>query len=281
MGLDVYGLLQLLSLPRQLRTTNAYASKMISLVPFSSVKTIPVTAECIRKNAYDLSWLQISKANFGLELQWVPHKPTGWFVEYVGNAVKFAVGFVPLIGTLLQVGFALGWTALIDPDRFMDVLQEEVPGLVFTIRIVDLIKEDIEKTREYMPAGWAENGKMLQAPPDQIKGDVGKDADMDGLVATYIIAKTGKVLDKSGGVPTPAADQEDVEEVMDGEIPTPAADQEDVEEVLDATLIGDASDTDAKWLEYSKQIPPGSDMEKARKAWDAAQKMIAEMALKA
>ena len=251
LGLDVFGLLQLLSLPRQLRKKNAYSSKMISLVPCSLVNTIPLTADCIRKNASDISWLQISKANFGLELQWVPHQPSGWFEEYMVNAIKFGLGFVPLIGTILQIEFSLAWSLIRDPDHFMEVLKEEIPSVGLVVGVIDEIKAQIEKTKEYVPDGWAENGQSLQVPPNQIKGAIGEDAIVNGPGTTYTVAKTGKVLAKSGAVSAPAADQEDAEDVLE-----------------------------AKWAKYLPQIPGGVDIKEARETWLKVQEQIAERAWK-
>lgn len=61
---------------------------------------------------------------------------------------------------------------------------------------------------------------------------------MNGPGTSYIVAKTGKVLAKSGGVPPPAEDQEDMEDELD-----------------------------AKWAEYLTKLPPGADTKAARKTW--------------
>lgn len=88
----------------------------------------------------------------------------------MANAIKFGVGFVPVIGTILQISFALAWTAFTDPDRFMDVLKEEIPSVGLVVGLVEEIKAQIEKTRKFVPDGWAGNGNVLQVPPNQIKG---------------------------------------------------------------------------------------------------------------
>lgn len=107
-GLDVYGLLQLLALRRQLRQLNAYTSKFISFVPCSAIKTILLSPKGSRVDGYDFNFATIANANFGVELQWMPHKPTTWFADYVKNVITFGLGFVPGIGFILSICFSLG-----------------------------------------------------------------------------------------------------------------------------------------------------------------------------
>ncbi len=163
------------------------------------------------------------------------------------NAIKFGLGFVPLVGTILQIEFSLAWSLIRDPDHFMDVLKEEIPSVALVAGVIDEIKAQIEKTKEHVPDGWAENGQPLQVPPNQIKGVIGEDAIVNGPGTTYTVAKTGKVLAKSGDVSAPAADQEDAEDALE-----------------------------AKWAEYLKMIPPGANIKRAREGWLKMQKEIAE-----
>ena len=167
------------------------------------------------------------------------------------NAIKFGLGFVPLIGTILQIEFSLAWSLIRDPDHFMEVLKEEIPSVGLVVGVIDEIKAQIEITKEYVPDGWAENGQSLQVPPNQIKGAIGEDAIVNGPGTTYTVAKTGKVLAKSGAVSAPAADQEDAEDVLE-----------------------------AKWAKYLPQIPGGVDIKEARETWLKVQKQIAERAWK-
>lgn len=205
-GLDIYGLLQLLSLPRQLRQTNAYSSKMISIVPKGSLKTNGLAQAFKQHNRYDFDWTQIAKANFGLELQWLPHKPNGWFVEYIKNAIKFALDFVPIIGFILQIEFSLGWTALTDPDSFYETLKEEIPLVLLTDGIISELKSEAEKIKKFLPPGWDQVGRALQMRPDQIKDDIGgdKEGSLNGVGPSPTIVKTGKIMAKTGGVLAPA-----------------------------------------------------------------------------
>lgn len=151
----------------------------------------------------------------------------------------------------------------------MDVLKEECPSVGFTIGFIEEVQTQAKKIREWVPDGWAENGRALQAPPNQIKGDVGKDGNLDGLGTTYIIAKTGKVLDKSGDVPPPAAGQEDVEDELDADLIEDASESESQDEV------DVAARADAKFAKYLQNVPPGVDVKDARAGWDRAQEIIA------
>jgi len=42
---------------------------------------------------------------------------------FIKNVITISLGFVPGIGSLLSVSFALGWTALTDPDSLWEEMQ--------------------------------------------------------------------------------------------------------------------------------------------------------------
>lgn len=211
-GLDIYGLLQLLTLPRQLRVSNAYAAKLISIVQTNDIKTVPVSSLNLSQavDQYDFSFTKIASANFGLEVQWKPYQSNTWFAEYVRNSITFALGFVPGVGFILAISFSLGWSALTDPDNFYDTLRSQIPAVILTEGIIQELKESAEATKKLLPPGWDVAGKALQMPPTQIKGGVGGDdalmQSLDETIESYNFFKAAKVLAKSGSVGTPAAD---------------------------------------------------------------------------
>lgn len=70
LGLDIYGLAQMLSIPRQLRKGSPFQSRLLRVVPFRDVKTVPVQRRYYDK--YDFDWPTVCKANFGIDVQWRP-----------------------------------------------------------------------------------------------------------------------------------------------------------------------------------------------------------------
>lgn len=207
LGLDVYGLLQLLCLPRQLRGTNPYAAKLIHLTNKDRIKTVDLSQDLVRKDENDFDWAKLAGANLGLELQWMPHQNSDWFTEYVKNVINFALGFVPGVGFLLQIAFSLGWAGLTDPDTFYETLKSQIPAALLTDGIISELKNDADAIKKHLPPGWDQVGKAMQIQPDLIKDDIGTDekGSLDGVGKDPVIAKTGRIMGKSAGVPTPAA----------------------------------------------------------------------------
>ena len=205
-GFDIYGLVQLLALPRQLRQLNAYTSKLISLVKCDAIKTIPLSPKGSRLDGYDFDFAKVASANFGVELQWVPHTPSTWFGDYVKNVITFGLGFVPGIGFILSISFSLGWTALTDPDSFYDALKASIPAVLLTDGLISELKKDAAETKKLLPPGWDQVGKALQVPPTQVEGSLGTDEEgsTDGVGRSWTFEKAAKVVEKSKTVGTPA-----------------------------------------------------------------------------
>ena len=80
-GLDVRGLIQLLTLPRQLRRDNCYKLKLVRLISASDVKTVPVTQSV--SDDFDKSWTQVASGNFGLDLTWRAPEKTTWMENFI------------------------------------------------------------------------------------------------------------------------------------------------------------------------------------------------------
>ncbi len=205
-GLDVYGLLQPLALPRQLRQLNAYTSKFISFVPCSAIKTISLSPKGSRVDGYDFNF---ANANFGIELQWMPHKSTTWFAGYVNNVITFSLSFVPRIGFILSISFSLGWTALTDPDSFYEALKAQVRAVLLTDGVISELKKDAAATKMFLPPGWDRAGRALQVPPTLKEGsaDTCTEASLDGVGQSWTFTKASKVLEKSKTVETPAPEE--------------------------------------------------------------------------
>ncbi|KAL9610454.1 MAG: hypothetical protein Q9167_004852 [Letrouitia subvulpina] len=79
----------------------------------------------------DFSWTALAKASYGLELVRKPFTPNNpWIMNNMRNMFQFALGFVPSVGFVLQIAFALGWTAISDPDDFYEAVKSNVPGFI-------------------------------------------------------------------------------------------------------------------------------------------------------
>ena len=60
------GLIQLLSLPRQLRKDNCYKLQLVRWILAYDVKTVPVTKSV--SDSLDKPWTAVAGGNFGLDL---------------------------------------------------------------------------------------------------------------------------------------------------------------------------------------------------------------------
>ncbi|KAL8830035.1 MAG: hypothetical protein Q9191_001674 [Dirinaria sp. TL-2023a] len=200
LGLNVFGLLRLLALPRQLRNADPYESKMIQITRgIDRIATVATSPDLIRKNGYDFDFPKILEANFGLELQWLPHTQDKWFEDYMKNLITLGIGFVPGIGPILAVSFVLGWSALTDPDSFFATLKTACPPLLLTDGVIRELQLEATLTKAFLPAGWDQVGKPFQIPPAQIQGELGTDQEksLDDVPKSESVEKTKKVIKKS------------------------------------------------------------------------------------
>ena len=174
-GFDIYGLCQLLSLPRQLRKGNAYNLKMITLLERGSMKpVIPLSKDRGQfVDSNDFSWTQLAQSSYGLELVWKPFIPNNpWFVNNIRNGLQFGLGFIPEVGFVLQIAFALGWAAIFDPDNFIEAIESNVPGFAQFGELYHAIKGDAEEIKQLMPPGWNQAANPLQIPHTLVKDAV-------------------------------------------------------------------------------------------------------------
>jgi hypothetical protein len=220
-GINVYGLLQLLNLPRQLRKANAYNSKMIKIVPNSGIRTVHVATSYT--DNYDFDWTAIAKANFGLELQWKPTQKSTWLANFLQNVLTIALGLIPVVGPILAVAFPLGWTALTDPDSFFDQLKTLVPAVDLTDQLVKQIKKDIEETKALIPSGWDQAAHPMQSeilPEGAAVQDAPPSLDLEEIGRSLSFIMAGETLEASGGKYPDIDQREDEGEVVVENQPT-------------------------------------------------------------
>lgn len=165
-GFDVYGLIQLLSLPRQLRRDNPYAARLIRTVRREDIQTVWLWSTWSAAN--DLDWTQVANANFGLDLQWKPAQRGTWLGNFIRNVITAGLGMIPVAGPFLAILFPVAWTLIVDPDSAYDLLRDLAPGVDLTDRIIRTILDSINETKEYLPDGW----ERLALPAQQASSGV-------------------------------------------------------------------------------------------------------------
>ena len=209
-GLDVTGLIQLLTLPRQLRRDNCYNLKLIKIVSASAIKTVSVTKSF--EDRYDKSWLDVAHGNFGLDLTWRPAEKTTWMENFIKNTLTIAIGFVPGVGPLLQITFSVGWTLISQQDTgaAFALLKDLCPGLDLAEHVAQELIKSSSETRKFLPDGWeklnltAQKGAFaeLQSTPKPIE-------DMDRMLPMLL---QKEILDATGNSP----DNEKKEDTEEG-----------------------------------------------------------------
>lgn len=80
----------------------------------SAIETVSVTKSF--EDRYDKSWLAVAKGNFGLDLTWRAPGKTTWMESFVRNTLTFAIGYIPVVGPLLQIASSLGWILISEED---------------------------------------------------------------------------------------------------------------------------------------------------------------------
>ncbi|KAE8370897.1 hypothetical protein BDV27DRAFT_789 [Aspergillus caelatus] len=205
-GININGLVNLLSLPRQLRAQNAFTSKNIIIVESSLVASPKL--ERSFDDGTDFDWAKVAGANFGLSIQWKPApKKQDWLENFLKNSLTIAVGFIPGIGPIAAIAFPLIWTAIADPDSFVDTWRNLCPGVDLQLKLLEAIKDSAKETREYLPEGWEQTAlgpKFLSGPHASgtrvaaLVADPGSnpgDLDTEALIINELKALEGESVD--------------------------------------------------------------------------------------
>ncbi|KAL9026402.1 MAG: hypothetical protein Q9196_004928 [Gyalolechia fulgens] len=157
LALDVTGLIQLLTLPRQLRRDNCYNLKLLMLEQAISLQPKQGVSKSY-SDGPDLSWIRVANGNYGLDLTWHPPQKSTWQENFIKNVLTIGIGFVPGVGPILQIMFAVGWTMVTqdDPEAAFQVLKDLCPGIDLTEKILSELKNTARETRLFLPDGWKE-----------------------------------------------------------------------------------------------------------------------------
>ena len=178
LALDVTGLIELLSLPRQLRRDNCYNLKLVKVHKAGMITPVHLKVSKSFRDEDDISWLQIAKSNYGLDLMLQPPQRSTWQENFIRNVLTIGIDFIPGVGPLLQIAFSVGWTMLAeeDPEAEYDLLKNLCPELDLTDKMIRELHKSVIKTRTYLPDGWQqlnlnvakeavdESVKSLQSP---------------------------------------------------------------------------------------------------------------------
>ncbi|KAF7594180.1 hypothetical protein BBP40_010029 [Aspergillus hancockii] len=204
-GININGLVNLLSLPRQLRAQNAFTSKNVIIIDHDLVAS-PKVERSFKDNT-DFDWAKVASANYSLSIQWTPApKKQDWLENFVKNSLTIAVGFIPGIGPIAAIAFPLVWTAIADPDSFIDTWRNLCPGVDLQLKLLEAIKDSAKETREYLPDGWENTAlgpKFLSgARPHTVTmaaltSDTGSENDLDSekLIVNELSALKGQSTD--------------------------------------------------------------------------------------
>ncbi|KAL8778972.1 MAG: hypothetical protein Q9213_007157 [Squamulea squamosa] len=201
LALDVSGLIELLTLPRQLRRDNCYNLKLIKLQQAISLQPYQPVLKTY-SNGPDISWLTVANGNYGLDLTWQPAQKSSWQETYIRNVLTIGIGFVPVAGPFLQVAFSVGWTLVSqeDPEAAFALLKDLVPGILLTEKIKIELKKAASETRAFLPDGWQELNLTTQSKVAQTevasKPIEAMDAMLPMLLQKEVLDATGNSQDK-------------------------------------------------------------------------------------
>ena len=200
LALDVTGLIELLTLPRQLRRDNCYNLKLIKLQQAISF-TAPKNVSKSFSDTGDKNWTDVAKGNFGLDLVWQPPQKSTWQENFIRNVLTIGIGFVPTAGPFLQIMFSVGWTLLSEenPQSAFETLKNLCPGIDLTEKVIEEIKKSAGETRKFLPDGWEElNLKLQEKTVDDAKTTPRPIEKMDAMLPMLL---QKEVLDATGNSP--------------------------------------------------------------------------------
>ena len=216
LALNPYKIIQLLTLPRQLRRDNCYNLKLLKLQQGISLQPHPQTSKSYH-NGPDVAWTTIANGNFGLDLTWKPPNKSTWEENFIKNVLYIGVGFVPGAGPILQVMFSVGWQLIIqeDAEAAYSALKDAIPHIDLYDKMIRDLHKSAQETREFLPDGWEGLGlqtKTAAAPfetkPKPIEA---MDAMLPMLLQKEVLVATGNDPDKQ----TSVADEGEGETIVD------------------------------------------------------------------
>ncbi|CEJ57898.1 hypothetical protein PMG11_06575 [Penicillium brasilianum] len=130
-----------------------------------------------------------------------------WLISYFNNAMAFAIGYVPIIGPLLAIGWSVAYTAIAQPDEFADELREQIPSVELLEGFVTEIKKLAEDGEGVVQDGI--DVKKLSGVETKISNASPLDDKKDAVQA-----KPAAVVEKPTGEDEQPPTQEDDEKTL-------------------------------------------------------------------
>ena len=100
-----------LSIPRPLRNPARGIFKadepMKKCIYFLWADSVRYTKEQMPEPAgwtQEIDYAEVLSGNTGLSLTWTPYQHNNWLLSFLGNAISFGLGFIPIAGPFLATG---------------------------------------------------------------------------------------------------------------------------------------------------------------------------------
>ncbi|KAF9884304.1 hypothetical protein FE257_001882 [Aspergillus nanangensis] len=160
LGLNMSKLVTTLMVPRAFRKDDALEAKAVVLVDSTLIPLVGLQQTLSDKCMAD--WAKITGATQGLVIEWGKGDwKTPWFINFYKNAMTFAIGWIPVIGPFLAAGWSIAFTAIADPDGFMDQLKVAIPSVELTMGLLEEFQKIGKQTSEVMDP----NFQLLKPKP--------------------------------------------------------------------------------------------------------------------
>ena len=175
-GLNVTKLVTALSIPRTFRKEDAFSSGGIIAVDSSLIPLVGIQQTLDDSCMTD--WTTVAGENQGLTIEWGKgNYEDPWFISFFKDSMTFAIGWIPLIGPFLAIGWSVAFTAIQDPDNLMNTLRSAMPSVRLTEGLIEEFKkakasvnnavEDVEGAVKSEKARESEDQKIEQAAPGE------------------------------------------------------------------------------------------------------------------
>ncbi|KAL8688888.1 MAG: hypothetical protein Q9224_004775 [Gallowayella concinna] len=216
LALNPYKLIQLLTLPRQLRKDNCYNLKLLKLQQSISLQPHPQTSKSY-SNGPDVAWTTIAKGNFGLDLTWRPPNKSTWEENFIKNVLYIGVGFVPGSGPILQIMFAVGWQLVVqeDPEAAYAALKDALPHLDLYDKMLREAHKSAQETRQFLPDGWQGLGLQTKTSDAPVKTTPKPIEAMDAMLPMLLQKEVLIATGNDPGKEPPKSDEGESETLVD------------------------------------------------------------------
>ena len=191
-GFNIAALIQLLTIPRHFRKGNPYTECCIQIVPAKDVVTVKNTLTY--GHVGDVNYQLIQKAHSGLDLMWKKADDKSWAEDFTKNLLTFGLGFVPGIGPLLAITFALTWSAVRDDkEKFWNDLSMWAPAVKWTRDQKAQVEKSFIATQQYVDPKWLTPnsdirvGSIDKKPSSKVENNLDK--------AETVLKNSGKEID--------------------------------------------------------------------------------------